>query len=446
MLPQKIAFVDLETTGSSHLNDHVIEIGIIRVENNQVVSTYQSLINPQTYLSPFIADMTGITPEELESAPTFRQIREDVVDLLSDCVFVAHNVRFDYGFLRSEFRRQEMAFSAKHFCTVKLFRHLYPDLAHHDLDSLITHFELDCPRRHRAFDDAHVLWQFFNKAQTMFSLPVLEEAINLAMKKPALPIGLSARQLDKIPESPGVYIFYDSQGLALYVGKSVNLRDRVMSHFSGDWMSHTDMKISQQVADIETLKTETELEALLLESETIKKLHPVHNRLLRHKRQLVITTHSTNDKGYVQAETQTVDKITPELLNETLVLHKSTKQAKNYLRELCTQFQLCPKTLGLENGSGACFDYHLGKCEGACVGKEKPLKYNLRMMEAFSRHKLKQWPFPTPIVVHGKLLIDKWCIVNEDREYNFDVDTYKILSRFVFDSKNQKYIKRASTA
>jgi DNA polymerase III subunit epsilon len=446
MLPKKIAFVDLETTGSSHINDHVIEIGIIRVEDNVIVSTYQSLINPQTYLSPFIADMTGITPEELESAPTFRQIREDIVDLLSDCVFVAHNVRFDYGFLRSEFRRQEISFSSKHFCTVKLFRHLYPDLPHHDLDSLITHFELDCPRRHRAFDDAHVLWQFYDKAQTMFSGNILEEAINLAMKKPTLPIGLSNKQLERIPETPGVYVFYDAQGLALYVGKSVNLRDRVMSHFSGDWMSHTDMKISQQISDIETFKTETELEALLLESETIKRLHPVHNRLLRHKRQLVITTHNVNAKGYVQAETQTVDRITPELLNETLVFHKSTKQAKNFLREMCTQFQLCPKMLGLEKGSGACFDYHLGKCEGACVNKENTLRYNIRMMEAFSRHKLKQWPFSSPIVIHNKLLIDKWCIVTEDQEYNFDVDTYKILSRFVFEDKNQKYIKRASTA
>src|SRR4051794_18306176 len=116
MLPTRLAFVDIETTGGRSFYDRIIEIGIIRVEDNEVVQTYHSLINPETHLPPEIEILTGITQKDLENAPTFRQIKTDILESLIDCVFVAHNVRFDYGFLKNEFSREEITFSAKHFC------------------------------------------------------------------------------------------------------------------------------------------------------------------------------------------------------------------------------------------------------------------------------------------------------------------------------------------
>ncbi len=140
MLPQKLVFIDTETTGLSVSRDRIIEIGIVRVENNVVVAEYQSLINPEMFLSPFITSITHITEADLVNAPTFYDIRKDVYDLLKDAVFVAHNVRFDYGFLRNEFKRMEMNFTAKHFCTAKLSRSLFPLERHHNLDSVMQRF------------------------------------------------------------------------------------------------------------------------------------------------------------------------------------------------------------------------------------------------------------------------------------------------------------------
>src|SRR3989344_686890 len=168
MLPEKIAFVDIETTGTSLASDRIIEIGIVRVENNTVTKTFQTLINPQTYLSPFITNMTGIQEHMLDNAPTFSQVKDDIKQLLQDCVFVAHNVRFDYGFLKHEFKRLGHTFTQKHFCTVKLSQILFPRARHHNLDSIIKRHSISCENRHRAFDDAQVLWDFFQLLQQKF--------------------------------------------------------------------------------------------------------------------------------------------------------------------------------------------------------------------------------------------------------------------------------------
>src|SRR5437867_5621 len=138
MLPKKLAFVDIETTGTRVSRDRIIEIGILRVEENKLVATYKTLINPQTYISPFIEQMTGISKEALENAPIFSDVKEKILDILDDCVFVAHNARFDYGFLKTEYKHLGISFSPKQFCTVKLSRLLYPKYKQHNLDSLIN--------------------------------------------------------------------------------------------------------------------------------------------------------------------------------------------------------------------------------------------------------------------------------------------------------------------
>src|SRR5476649_2448024 len=137
MLPNKLAFVDIETTGMRSFYDRILEIGILRVENNEVTKTFKSLLNPQSYIPSEITMITGITARDIENAPTFRQIKDAILEILDDCVFVAHNARFDYGFLKSEFQRENHSFSSKHFCTVRLSRALYPQQSHHNLDSII---------------------------------------------------------------------------------------------------------------------------------------------------------------------------------------------------------------------------------------------------------------------------------------------------------------------
>lgn len=473
MLPDKLAFVDIETTGTSASYGRIIEIGIVRVENDEITDTYTTLINPQTHLPPEIEMLTGITMNDLENQPTFREVAKDILERLVDCVFVAHNVRFDYSFLRQEFLRQNISFSSKHFCTVKLSRALYPTQRHHNLDAIIERFGFNCTQRHRAFQDAKTLWEFYQKARKSFPEDVFLDAINAAQRRPTIPIKLKQEDLDNLPELPGVYIFYGSSpnnqkskitqkvstsdhlnikrsentGLLsssnipnivpLYIGKSKNIRDRVLSHFSGDIHSTKEMNIAQQVESIETIITAGELGALLLESQLIKKMLPIYNRMLRNKRELVGLIKTTDKNGYDSVKMEIIkgeenqsdktakyttlsfsDSLQPFGYDSFLGFFQSRKQVKEFLANIAKEFNLCEKLLGLEKTSSACFAYRLGRCKGACTKEENPLFYNLRFTTAFYKTKIRPWPFSGPVIImeHNTItgikehfLIDKWC-------------------------------------
>ena len=241
-LPKKLAFVDIETTGC-RISDRIIEIGILRVENHKLIESYQTLLNPQCHIPEEIVELTGITPSQLEAAPTFYEVKKDIYSLLEDCIFVAHNVRFDLSFLKNEFKRWEISFSPKQICTVKLSRALYPEHRHHNLDSIIERFKFKVKNRHRAFDDAKVLWDFYSHLTKKLPKETLLLNLKKAMKRPSIPIKISEDILDSLPKSPGVYIFYGENRAPLYVGKSINIKDRVMSHFSSDHLSSKELNL-----------------------------------------------------------------------------------------------------------------------------------------------------------------------------------------------------------
>ncbi|MDQ5901184.1 MAG: polymerase subunit epsilon, partial [Patescibacteria group bacterium] len=210
MLPTHFSFVDLETSGARSRFDRVIEIGIVRVENDKIVESFSSLINPEVHIPEDITRLTGIRESDLVHSPSFFEIADKVQELLKDTVFVAHNVRFDYGFLKMEFKRLNKSFTQKHFCTVRLSRALYPQYPRHNLDSLIERMNYTIEKRHRALDDAQVLFHFYKKAKKEFPQEIFESALKKVLQKPYLPIKLSEKTLDDLPESPGVYIFYGS--------------------------------------------------------------------------------------------------------------------------------------------------------------------------------------------------------------------------------------------
>jgi DNA polymerase III subunit epsilon len=472
-LPEKLVFVDLETTGARAGFDQIIEIGIIRVENNTITKTYHSLINPERHLPPQISVLTGITAADLETAPTFQEIADEIYELLDDCIFVAHNVRFDYSFLKSSFSRIGLTYSSKHICTVKLSRQLFPRFKRHNLDSIIERFNFTCDNRHRAFDDAKVLVSFYQHIREQFPEEKICTALNLLLKKPSLPTRLSASDLEKLPEAPGVYMFYGENGVPLYIGKSKNIRNRVLSHFSGDLHSLTEMKISQQIESIETITTAGELGALFLESDLIKKHLPLYNKKLRVAKQLIAVKCKRNDDGYDTTYLEPVSTIDINDLYQSedekssyiLGFFKSQKQAKTFLAMVAKEYTLCEKLLGLEKTSTACFAARLGRCNGACTGDEKSLFYNVRFLQAFQKTKIKPWPFHGPIVIEEReayhaepeyLLIDKWCYLGRitldeygndsfsNATYTFDLDIYKILTQYLRAEKNIRNIKLLS--
>jgi DNA polymerase III subunit epsilon len=469
MLPKKLAFVDLETTGASANHSRILEIGILRVENGAIVDTFSSLVNPLSYIPPEIERLTGIRQNDVENAPTFDALSKDIYAMLKDYIFVAHNVRFDYGFLKSEFARSEIAFTTKHFCTVRLSRLLYPNHRRHNLDSIIERFDISCSNRHRALDDAKVIQEFYTTAQKSFPAEKFEKAVSAALKKPSIPLRLKQEMLDALPEHPGVYIMYGSNGTPLYVGKSISIKERVLSHFAADIHSSSEMKIAQQIESIETITTPGELGALVLESAMIKKLLPLYNKKLRIKRELIVIKNKKNKDGYETVDIEPVEKIYPEDIQndaeeKILGLFNSRRQAKSFLTGVAKEYKLCEKLLRLESTGGACFAYRLGSCGGACIGEELTLKYNMRFTEAFSDIKIKPWPFKGPIVIEEKneisgemqyFFIDKWCYLGSitadmkgslnkipEEDIIFDTDLYKILRSYLRTPRYLKNIKQ----
>lgn len=444
------SFVDIETTGAHARHDRIIEIGILRVEDNKLAKTYQKLINPETYLNPFISQMTGISQTDLENAPTFEELKEEILEILDGTIFVAHNVRFDYGFLRNEFKRFGIDYSSKQVCTVKLSRTLFPQYTRHSLDSLIERFQFQMENRHRAFDDAKVLWDFYQKVHTLFPTETVEKVVQEIMKKPALPQHLSQSILDNLPEGPGVYIFYGENDIPLYVGKSVNIRDRVLSHFSNDQNSSKELKISQQIQKIETIPTVGEFGALLKEAELIKTMQPLYNTQLRRTHKVVLVKKKELPNRFYSIEMEHVKQITPDDLTTMLGIFPSKKKAKEYIKKKTEDHQLCEKLLGLEKTSGSCFGHKIERCKGACINKEHFLSYNMRFIQAFSEKKVKSWPFEGAIKItefdpieqkKEEFIANKWCLTSYDNsELFFDYDTYKILVRYIFNRRNQPHI------
>ncbi len=460
MLPKNLVFVDLETTGASLRADRVIEVGAVRVEEGKVVKNFSQVINPNCFVPLEIFKLTGISPSEIEAAPSFRSIKDELVELFQDAVMVAHNARFDWGFLQTEFKNVGVKFSPKHFCTVKLSRKLFPQYRHHNLDSIMERFQIECLRRHRAFDDAKVLWDFYQKLQDLFPSEKLFEVINSLLNRPTVPINIDPAILKSLPQSPGVYIFYGAHGVPLYVGKSINIKKRVLSHFSADHLSSSEMKITQTIESIDTIVTAGELGALLKESDLVKKLQPLYNRKLRNAPKMNLLKKRLGDGGYWLAESEIADEISMEDIESLLGTFRSKKQIQQFLTQMIKEYELCDKLLGLEKTTKGCFGYSLGRCKGACVGKENPAHYNLRFETAFSKFKIKPWPFSKPIMIkefdfeqdrEEGYLIDKWCYLGKarsegdlhdevEKDLKFDLDMYKIIERHLRSRKNLKNI------
>lgn len=457
-LPSSICFIDTETTGVNASHGRIIEIGIIKVVDGEIEKEFKTLLNPNTYLDPFIENMTGITSGQLETAPEFYDVKDELLALFEDSVFVAHNVRFDYGFIRNEFKRVGVKFSSKHFDTIKLARLLYPNYRRYNLDSIIENFNIECKNRHRAYDDARVIYEFYEQSRKQIKPELFEQAVGIALKRTSVPTKIPIEVIDNLPEAPGVYLFYDDAGAPLYIGKSVNIRDRVLSHFTNDHLSLTDMKISRETAQIETIVTAGELGALLLESTLIKEKQPIFNRMLRESRKMPILLKTVDENGFNTIEIKELNEIDSSQIENVLGVFRTLRQTKEYLYEVAKEYKLCPKILGIEKGRGACFYSFLGQCLGACKSLELAIKYNIRFDEGFYKRKIRPWRFDHPILIkeigesEESHLIDKWCYLGslkneseniEDlrREYRFDYDTYKILNRFIMDPKNEKKIK-----
>lgn len=454
LLAPSIVFVDLETTGANPALDRVIEVGIVKVSGGQIEYEWSALVDPGESIPPMIQGFTGISNEMVRGAPRFADLADEVFARIEGSLFVAHNARFDYGFLKNEFKRLGREFQPRVLCTVKLSRALYPEHHRHGLDALIARHNLACDARHRALGDARVLWDFVQLACREKPAEAIQAALKKAMKTPSLPSGLERSALDMVPETPGVYLFYGANELPLYIGKGVSMRARVQSHFAADHGSGRAMRIAQEVRRVEWVETAGELGALLLEARLIKEKSPSHNRRLRRNDELCALRLKEDGDEFTQdraVELVPLAGAAADDLDELYGQFKSKREAHNTLRELAAEHGLCLKRLGLEQGKGPCFNHQIKRCKGVCVGKESPQRHDLRLKTALAVLKLRAWPFAGRIAIREHdagsercewHLFESWCYLGTAKseaelheiaaarcEARFDLDTYRILRR-----------------
>lgn len=402
--PEKMVLLDLETTGGKATHHRIIEIGLLVIEQGVVIERWQSFIDPETSLPPFIQRLTGIAPSMLRGAPKFAQVAETLLGFLEGRTLVAHNARFDYGFLKNEFERIGTSYNAKPLCSVKFSRSLYPQFKRHGLDQIIKRFELAIENRHRALDDAAMIHQFFLKSSALFAEEEIASTCTSLLKNPALPPLLKAADIKKLPASAGVYYFYDTSGALLYVGKSVHIRNRVMSHFSQDHKNPKDLQINSKLAHINFDKTPTDFGAQIRESNQIKALAPLYNRRLRKTKKLYQYRCEADRAGYQRIAIEAVE-MESGCEDERFGLFRSPRQASKQIEKLADQYFLCHKLLGLESSSGAqqpCFRAQLKKCFGACHGAEDAEHYNQRVNAALKNYQIAMWPYAGAIMVEER--------------------------------------------
>jgi DNA polymerase-3 subunit epsilon len=451
---EKLIFVDLETTGTHPISDRITEIGIVEVDRTGQATRWSTLVNPEIPIPPFIQTLTGIDNAMVRNAPTFDQLAEGLLARLQGGLFIAHNARFDYGFLRNAFKASGYSWRSDVLCTVKLSRKLFPDEAKHNLDTLIARHDLVPDGRHRALADADLLWQLWNTFMRKVPSDTFDQTLTLLLQRPSLPSHLAPDALDDIPDGPGVYLFYGENGMPLYVGKSVHLRQRVMSHFNSDHRLYKDMRLSQQIHRLEWRETAGEIGALLLEAQLVKDLQPIHNRVLRRQRELCAWQLRTVADVGLQPFLAYASELDFGRTDRLYGLFSSRRKAETALRELAESHQLCLVMLGLENRIQAgkpCFARQLRRCHGACIGHEKVELHQARLESALKNLKIKTWPYQAAVGLiepgadgrHDVHVIHNWCYLgtahSEEEMWDllneaparpaFDMDTYSILSR-----------------
>lgn len=382
-MSKRYAIVDIETTGGRASRDKITEIAVVIHDGQQIIDSFETLINPECRIPYGITQLTGITQEMVADAPKFYEIARQFVEITEGAVFVAHNVRFDYGFIREEFSRLGYTYSRKQLCTVRLSRKAFPGLSSYSLGHLIHHFDIQVNDRHRAMADVMATVDVFSRILDQDkSEQEIKQMVNLGIRESRLPKNFSIEKIHALPETCGVYYLHDEQGRVVYVGKSINIRKRIAEHFADQTAKAG--KLQEMVHDISYELTGSELLALLLESYEIKRLSPPVNRAQRMRNFPFVIHYYHNEAGYLCFEMARVaakDRKKLQLVSQ----FPTMSRAKGRLEFIFREFELCARFCQLDSSRGPCFHYHLQQCRGACNGSESPEAYNQRAELALER-------------------------------------------------------------
>lgn len=376
MKDAKFAITDIETTGSGIKGNRITEICVMVVQDGKLIDEYSTLVNPEQTIPLYIESLTGINDEMVCNAPQFSEVAEEIDRITKDCIFVAHNVNFDYNILRSEFSNIGLEFKRKRICTVRLTKKLIPGLFSYSLGNICTSINIPHFDRHRAGGDCEATVTLFQRCVSLDpEYEVITEFLNRKTGASYLPPHFKNSDFDKMPKSTGIYFFKDKDGIPLYIGKAKNIKTRIKSHFQE--RSNRKYKLMQATHSIDYELTGNELLALLREAEQILKFYPKFNKAQKQYTKPYTLTSYHNQKGI-----------------EVFALHKNKKspiswmkfytreEAVKFLEELCLKFSLCPKYCGLQRGLKQCDHYKIHECSGMCKDEISTEEYNRRVAKA----------------------------------------------------------------
>lgn len=402
------AIIDIETTGGSPVHEKITEIAIYIHDGEKIIDEFTTLVNPERLIPAFITQMTGISNEMVAGAPRFFEIAKKIVDITSDKIFVAHNATFDYNFIKNEFRSLGYEFKREILCTVKTSRKLLPGKKSYSLGNLCNELNLEIHNRHRAAGDALAtvkLFEILLNADSSKKDKYIQDKFALKGLHP----NLTKEQIKSLPDDAGVYYFYNDNQDLIYIGKSNNIQNRVLSHLRNE-KSPRAMEMKEKIADIHVERTGSELVALLLESDEIKKHKPLYNKAQRRNMYNTGLYSYMDRRGYVQL---IIDDNKKE--HSPLISFTSKTEARRYLHKIVEEYELCQKLCGIYKTDGACFQHGLGLCKGACVNIEKPEEYNSRISKLIKKFEFDSNNFL--IIDMGRTNNEKSVIKVENGKY-----------------------------
>ncbi|RZK48456.1 MAG: DNA polymerase III subunit epsilon [Pedobacter sp.] len=330
------AVVDIETTGSYAAQNSITEIAIIIHNGKQVTQRFQSLFKVDQEIPPFIEALTGINNHMLKNEPYFEDLAPLIYSLLYDKIFVAHNVNFDYSFVKYQLDKCGYTLNCPKLCTVRLSRKIIPNLPSYSLGKLCHAIGIEIHDRHRAMGDAEATATLFTRLVKEDSEQIIAATLKKGSKEQVLPPHLDKNSLIHLPSSPGIYYFQDQKGKNVYIGKAINLKKRVFSHFVGNNPSKQRQNFLREIHHVSYQECATELMALILEVTEIKHYWPKYNRSLKRFEQRYSLFKYVDQNGYYRLA---IDKYKPQL--DHIWTFNDMREGYQIIRTFVNSYELC---------------------------------------------------------------------------------------------------------
>jgi DNA polymerase-3 subunit epsilon len=423
------AILDIETTGGKYNEEGITEIAIYKFDGHQIVDQFFSLVNPEKNIQPFVINLTGINNQMLRNAPKFHEVAKRIIEITENCTIVAHNAQFDNRILSTEFDRLGYPFEKNMLCTVELSKKLIPDLPSYSLGKLVRSLGIPITDRHRAQGDAKATVELFKLLlEKDIEKVIISDTIKKDPKRQLEPKLLDI--IESAPTNTGVYYMHRKNGKIIYVGKSKNIKKRLIQHFTND--NKKSKKIQLEVVSVSYEETGNDLIAQLKESQEIKQLKPIFNHALKNNIFQSQLYSYIDESGYINLR---IEKVPIEKEEKNIITtFTNYQQGRSFLYKITDEFHLCQKLNHLEKTEGACFNHDLKMCNGACIESETPVNYNLRVQKFIDKSSYE---------FDDMLLIDKGRSIQEHSVILIKNGTYRGYGFFNlnFQINNQEVLK-----